>query len=68
MSTAVAPVLCFTLASTVAFGPPGRTREHPGRLPWSRPECRAPFAVWRSRSMLVDGCSICVPSTRRQSL
>jgi len=32
-----APILCFTLASTVAFGPPGRTREHPGWLPWSRP-------------------------------
>ncbi len=43
MSTAVAPILWFPLASTVAFGPPGRTREHPGRLPWSRPVCRAPF-------------------------
>src|SRR6266581_2215816 len=40
MPTAVAPILWFTLASTVAFAPPGRTREHPGRLPWSRPVCR----------------------------
>jgi len=40
MPTAVAPILWFPLASTVAFGPPGRTREHPGRLPWSRPVCR----------------------------
>jgi hypothetical protein len=44
MSTSVAPILWFPLASTVAFGPPGGTREHPGRLPWSRPMCRVPFA------------------------
>jgi hypothetical protein len=31
----LAPILCFRLASTVAFGRPGRTREPPGRLPWS---------------------------------
>ena len=35
LSTAVAPILWFPLASTVTFRPPGRTREHPGRLPWS---------------------------------
>jgi hypothetical protein len=44
MATAVAPILWFPLASTVAFGLPGRTHEHPGRLPWSWPVHRVPFA------------------------
>src|SRR4029077_14879132 len=42
----VLPVACLRgrpgtnpgrIAFTVAFGPSGRTREPPGRLPWSRP-------------------------------
>ena len=40
MSTAAAPILWFRLALTFAFGPPGRTREYPGRLPGSRPAAR----------------------------
>jgi hypothetical protein len=39
-----APILYFPLAATVAFGPPGRTREHPGWLPWSL--LGVAFACW----------------------